>query len=389
MTSVPTLTISVWQSQITHLQSQLVSAGSVLQTLAASKVQRSLYREMLQISASLQVNYDQILLLTLTNTQVLAELTQSLIQDQAELQHVLDSNSPYGGLVPNMGFNVLMLVIFCLITAFHVFGLWYKQWWFSIAMLFANILQILGYIGRVISHSQLENLDAFLLQFICLTIAPVFTMGGIYYQLAKLSTVYGDQYSRFTPILYSYIFITCDVISLIIQAIGGGMAGVAVQRFESTTKGTHIFVAGLALQVFSMSLFLILWFDFLYSVKHRAKKDSNLQKISLDALYNPDYQSLRSRWVFSKFEYLLTLSVIFVYIRCIYRVCELLEGWRGNLITHEKYFIALDGVMMSLANVIFLPFFPGFVFDGRHTTIPIKKIGKPRQEKTSEEKLDF
>lgn len=42
-----------------------------------------------------------------------------------------------------------------------------------------------------------------------------------------------------------------------------------------------------------------------------------------------------------------------IYIRSIYRTIELLQGWTGYLITHEIYFIVLDGTMMVLAVGIF------------------------------------
>ena len=48
-----------------------------------------------------------------------------------------------------------------------------------------------------------------------------------------------------------------------------------------------------------------------------------------------------------------TLSVVCVTIRSIYRTIELSEGWSGFLITHESYFIGLDGVMMLIAVGVF------------------------------------
>lgn len=48
-----------------------------------------------------------------------------------------------------------------------------------------------------------------------------------------------------------------------------------------------------------------------------------------------------------------SLSVICVVIRSIYRTIELSEGWTGFLITHESYFIGLDGVMMVMAVGVF------------------------------------
>lgn len=53
-----------------------------------------------------------------------------------------------------------------------------------------------------------------------------------------------------------------------------------------------------------------------------------------------------------------TLSVVCVIIRSIYRTIELTQGWEGYLITHESYFIGLDGVMMIIAVGIFNIFQP-------------------------------
>jgi len=46
-------------------------------------------------------------------------------------------------------------------------------------------------------------------------------------------------------------------------------------------------------------------------------------------------------------------SILLIYIRSIYRTIELLQGWSGYLITHQRYFIALDGSMMVPAVSIF------------------------------------
>ena len=57
------------------------------------------------------------------------------------------------------------------------------------------------------------------------------------------------------PLHYSYIFITCDVVSLVVQAVGGGMTSIAAQRYENVDSGTYTMIAGIAFQVFSMSVF--------------------------------------------------------------------------------------------------------------------------------------
>lgn len=54
-----------------------------------------------------------------------------------------------------------------------------------------------------------------------------------------------------------------------------------------------------------------------------------------------------------------TVSVAAVLVRSVYRTMELLQGWRGFLITRECYFIALDGAMILVALVVYNLLNPG------------------------------
>jgi len=50
-------------------------------------------------------------------------------------------------------------------------------------------------------------------------------------------------------------------------------------------------------------------------------------------------------------------------VRGVYRSIELIEGWRGYLITTERYFIALDGSMMIIAVAAFNFAHPGLLLE--------------------------
>lgn len=308
-----------------------------------------------------------------------SQINKSLEMDSgvAKLLTLDNRAGYYSGMIPDLGFNVAMTVIFALFFIFHVaVFVPYKQWWFGTCFIITTGMEVSGYIARVVSHSDIENRDAFLLQYVCLTIAPVFTMAGIYYQLAKLSMIYGPQNSRLKPMTYSYMFIGFDVLSILVQAAGGGIASGASANgnVHQRDVGSHIFVAGLALQVLSMTIFLGFWFDFLYSIYIRAPKRN--PGVEVDSLYNPRFIALRQGRLFKYFNLLLTLAVLFIYVRCCYRVAELSEGWAGNLIRHEIYFVILDLLMISLATAILVPFYPGFVFDGRHTNVGVDGFKK-------------
>lgn len=56
----------------------------------------------------------------------------------------------------------------------------------------------------------------------------------------------------------------------------------------------------------------------------------------------------------------MVVSVLCIYIRSIYRTIELLQGWSGYLITHQSYFVALDGAMMVIAVGVFNFVHPGW-----------------------------
>ena len=303
--------------------------------------------------------------------------------------------SLYGGMTPNLRFNITMIVIWGILLSAQCVQVIYKQWWFSVAFICTGILEVLGYIGRTWSHQDTGLMDPFLLNMICLTIAPVFTMGGIYYQLAKLLEVYGAKFGLWRPIIYSYVFIASDIVSLAIQAAGGGTAGMAVSEGDGTEEGTHIFVAGLALQVFSMLVFIFLWFHFLYQVYIKTRMQHaqttrfswSLLKISqeeIDYLYAPGYRHMRlpNRATFHYFPLAMTGAVLTVFTRCVYRLAELAEGWEGNLIVHEWYFIILDAVMMSIATICVTVFHPGFAFQGRTKSVKIEKSGRKKNADT-------
>ncbi|QEU62447.1 Rsb1 [Kluyveromyces lactis] len=312
----------------------------------------------------------------------------------------------YSGPMPNLRFNCTMAAIFGVLVFCHAFiGAFTKQWWFFVCFICACILETIGYVGRALSHQDGgPQADYFIMQMVCLTIAPVFTMAGIYYQLAKLIEIYGQRYALLpTPMSYSYIFIVCDIVSLVIQAIGGGSSASAVRELKSTSTGDNVFVAGLAVQVASMTIFLGLWFHFLYEVyiKTRAEylgishwKWFQLFKVSrfdVDHLFREKYAMVREghRWTFHYFNLALTAAVLFVYVRCIYRVAELAQGWNGFLISHEWYFIILDALMMSLATVVLTVFHPGFAFMGRSIEIPVTGSKKNQGENDNESKASL
>ena len=100
---------------------------------------------------------------------------------------------------------------------------------------------------------------------ICLTIGPAFFSAAIYLCLARIVVIYGETLSYFRPRTYTIVFIACDLISLILQAAGGGLANSS----KTQNTGTHIMVAGLSFQVASLLLFIALASYFAWRARGR------------------------------------------------------------------------------------------------------------------------
>jgi hypothetical protein len=189
-----------------------------------------------------------------------------------------------------------------------------------------------------------------------LTTAPTFFTAGIYIILGRLITLFGPHTSPIAPTTYLYIFCTCDVVSLVIQAIGGAMASKAVSSIppSQSKTGTNIMVAGIVFQLVSITLFSILFGIFVARVRRMRPGQRDEAKAPEDLMQNNSYSKVRALVIAT------VISCLMIYIRSVYRTVELLQGWRGYLISREGYFIGFDAILMFVAVVVFNVVHPGW-----------------------------
>lgn len=140
-------------------------------------------------------------------------------------------------------------------------------------------------------------------------------------------------------------------------------------------------VAGLAMQVFTLLIFMALCLDFAIRTRKR------FNALGQDALdQNPSFVALRQDWKFKGFLVALTLTTICIFWRSVYRVVELSEGWTGDLIRQQNLFIAFEGVMVIVACLALNVFHPAICFkDG---VIGAGGIGSNRKAKKEAKRLE-
>src|SRR4051812_38068400 len=107
----------------------------------------------------------------------------------------------------SVGANAAFLALFSisLIGYILTFALTRRGPAFSITMISGVILEVLGYIGRLMSWNDQWNESGFLLQIVCLTIAPAFLAAGIYFCIRRIVYAFGVENSRISPEAYTRI----------------------------------------------------------------------------------------------------------------------------------------------------------------------------------------
>lgn len=362
--------------------------------------------------ASLTAISAQQVLATATDLLVLADATEALFHASWNLKVLKDDRNNYHYEL-NRGGNIFFFIVFCIIFVYTTGMLvWSRYHWYNITFFCGFALQVCGFLGRILAFSDTANLDFYLLQFVSLTLSPAFIMAGVYFLFAQAVILYGRSYSVLKPMWYSYFFITTDFLSLVVQGAGGGAASLATKEQRDPSPGTWTMFGGVLFQVIAMSIFLIFWFEFLnrlyYKDASRIEEDHPMKKWSimnslkllfhtksariykekyLEPFYNPRYKEIRSRSLVPYLPLALTTAVITIYIRCIYRVVELKQGFNGYLIRHEVFLMTLDASMVAIAGLIFIPFHPVLVF-GKKNVLRLATIKRNRDE-DNEEKGDL
>lgn len=238
------------------------------------------------------------------------------------------------GYLPNVPANAFFLGFFGLFGLLNLgLGIKYRTWSYMVALCLACLTEAIGYVGRIIMHSNPFADSGFITQICCLIIAPAFNSAAIYLTLKHIALCFGPEYSFIKPRFYTYIFICADFISLLLQAIGGALASTADTQDEQDL-GDNLMMAGISWQVAALAFFAAT--ATVYVV--RVKRGTRHTPLSLEAAAT--LKDIKFR--------LFALGVVVawftIFIRCVYRIIEMAGGWRNDIMQNEAGFIVLEGV---------------------------------------------
>ncbi|KAI0051445.1 RTA1-domain-containing protein [Auriscalpium vulgare] len=250
----------------------------------------------------------------------------------------LDPNSQYH-YVPTEWVTIVFVVLFSISTIIHLGQMirW-RLWWLLPTVVLCGLLEIAGWSGRLWSSLNVDLRSPFMLQIVATIIAPTPLVAANFVLLGRIIRRLGPRYSRLGPKLYTTIFLTCDIIALIVQGGGGGIA--SGNSDSDARVGGNIMLGGIIFQLVAIICYAALAAEFLL----RYVKDRPFERHNA-----PDQPRGRTDKHMKILLGGMSLMTLFILIRSVYRTIELADGWNGKVISTQVLFNVFDGAMVTLA----------------------------------------
>ncbi|KAJ7674083.1 RTA1-domain-containing protein [Mycena polygramma] len=248
------------------------------------------------------------------------------------------------GYNPSEAIGILFVVLFGLSTLMHAAqATYYRMWWLLPTACLCGVGELLGWSGRLWSSFNPALDDPYMMQITATIISPTPLIAVNFILLSRLVQRLGVCYSWVSARWYTIIFLSCDIVALVIQGAGGGIAASADDRAVLTLticQGANIMLAGIAFQFAAIVMYIICAGEFLRRYTRDLPVRGQRPLGSGKAALAPGNRLMI---------YALAFSTLVLFIRSIYRLIELSGGWNGRVIQTQVYFNVLDGGMVVLA----------------------------------------
>ncbi|KAK9427507.1 RTA1 like protein-domain-containing protein [Lipomyces doorenjongii] len=248
---------------------------------------------------------------------------------------------------PNSGAAILFSILFILITSAHTYQLLRTRIWWFIPFVVGGYLECIGFVCRAIVSYQDPNSTSIrgpnIIMTVFILIAPVWFAASIYILFGRIILLLQANHLAIVKQKWlTGIFVTGDVLSLIIQVAGAVMLTGNNSNNQNNLNTAKIVIdIGLSAQIVSFGFFIVTAIVF-----HRR------------ILKQP---TILSEVPWKKHFYTVYLTSTIIMCRCIFRLVEYLLGTNGPIWGHEAYQYGFDSTLMFLVMVAFAVIHPSEV----------------------------
>ncbi|KAH9913670.1 RTA1 like protein [Epithele typhae] len=232
--------------------------------------------------------------------------------------------------------------LFALTALVHLFqSVRYRAWWLLPSIVVAAFGETVGWAARLQSASNPTLKGPSIVQTLLLVLAPTPFVAALFMGFGKIVGGLGVQYSRLSPKLYSRIFLSCDILSLVVQGLGGGICASNTEDLDRIRLGSNITLGGLIFQILAMSVFCALMGEYAYRYTNdRPFRRATAQEKAAQHILDSNVKRLIGG---------ILVSTALVYVRSVYRMAEFIEGFSGALAHNQVTFVIFDASLVAIA----------------------------------------
>ncbi|KAF9219844.1 hypothetical protein BS17DRAFT_760233 [Gyrodon lividus] len=159
-----------------------------------------------------------------------------------------------------IAFVVVMMI--AVVQTFCTFR--YGTKW-MMAMVIGEYTYVVGFGCRFVLHYKPDSQGMYIVEYMFIVLSPCAFIAANYVLLGRLSSHLSCTEHLLLPVrLLTPVFVSSDITTFLIQAVGGGMS--VSHSPSQVLTSSHIFLAGLVVQLVSFLTFSCIYSRFLYRV---------------------------------------------------------------------------------------------------------------------------
>ncbi|KAI1171503.1 RTA1 like protein-domain-containing protein [Nemania sp. FL0916] len=247
---------------------------------------------------------------------------------------------------PGLAGNATLLASFAsLIPITLALTFKYKSLVFPIFLATGLALEVLGYVGRLGLHYDVDSGPCITLFLIGTSLGPICIFFSMVWTVPHIIGVFGEEYRAFMFVRYPGLFAIPIAISLLLQFVGS-LHSTSQDDPDAALLGTQVLLGGLSILLFALTIFIA--HSILTAIALRARQRR------LDMSFSCIYAKSQ----FKSFIFVLAVATTLIMLRTLYRTIQLAGGLKSPTARTETLFLLLDGAAVLVAAVLLVAYFP-------------------------------
>jgi hypothetical protein len=259
---------------------------------------------------------------------------------------------------PNFAAAVAFSVLFGMLTIAHLVQAIVYRNGFCWVIVMAALWETGAYAFRALGSKDQQSSGIATVAQILVLVAPIWVNAFAYMVFARIVHFYSPTRKVWvlSPSILALVFVTLDIVSFVIQLVGGGMAGPGASP-DAQKKGLNIYMGGIGMQEGFIVLFLGLVIKF-HRDQIQAERVGRLRADKIGGW----------KWLL----YALYTCLLAITIRIIYRLAEFSAGLGASnpLPSNEPLLYVLESAPMWLAILVWNIVHPGRFIHGPDAKMP-------------------